>query len=141
MFDWGRKDIVRLGKTMGRPWQSFQSNYSGVVSLNPERCILKHIYDFDRRQFDIRPIREQPESRTYTAWHCPCQSMLTERQWNLMQGSGRKEEHTYNTLQCPCQTMLTGRQWNLLEGSGRTDEHALHDTVFVKVFYQGGHGI
>ena len=41
---------------------------------------------------------ERPDRRTCAAWHCPRQSMLTVRPWNLMEGSGRKSEHTYMTL-------------------------------------------
>ena len=35
-IDWGRKDTVRLGQTMGRPWQVSQLNCRGIVGSNPD---------------------------------------------------------------------------------------------------------
>ena len=50
---------------------------------------------------------ERPDRGTCTTWHCPCQSMVTGWQWNLMEGSGRKEEHTlHGTVPV---SLLTGR--------------------------------
>ena len=50
----GRKDSVRPGQTIGRPWQDSPVNCRGVLGSNPDKGEKIKIYYFDTRQYDMR---------------------------------------------------------------------------------------
>ena len=76
---------------------------------------------------------ERPERGTYIHYIAMSMSNYANKATMEFGGGERPESRTCTTWPCPCQTMLTGRPWNLVEGSGRREEHTLHDTVPVSL--------